>query len=143
MKYSIIYYIWIHYPISILYEELYSCDFTKNIWMRFFIQINISVWIHKTFLKKHYHLKNNKNFEEGFVSKNPISLLLKMLDEMKNICPQNNIKCIKKQENFLVKMYHCSLFSPGVSFMATWCYLQNPYHNGNWLKMWIFKCYCN
>jgi len=30
MKYSIIYYIWLHCPISILYEEFHSCDFTKK-----------------------------------------------------------------------------------------------------------------
>jgi hypothetical protein len=52
MKYSIIYYIGVHCPISILYEAFHSCDFTKNIWIRFFIQTSVNVWIHESFLKK-------------------------------------------------------------------------------------------
>jgi hypothetical protein len=37
---------------SILYEEFHSCDFTKNKWMKFFIQTSVSVWIYKKFFEK-------------------------------------------------------------------------------------------
>jgi hypothetical protein len=78
MKYSIIYYIWIHCPISILYEKFHSYDFMKNIWMRFFIQqAYINLWIHKSLLRKQYHLKGNKNCVWGFVSKIHFMWILK------------------------------------------------------------------
>jgi hypothetical protein len=101
MKYSIIYYIYVHCPISIIYEKFDSCDFTKNIWMRFFIQTNLNVWMHKSFLKKHYHLKDNKNYESRFVSKIHFQCFSKhQMKWNENICPQNNTKCTRKTNTF-------------------------------------------
>jgi len=53
MKYLlIIYWIWINCIISILYEKFHSCDFTKNILMMFFIQMNIKCMIFLKIIEK-------------------------------------------------------------------------------------------
>jgi hypothetical protein len=54
MNYLVIYWIWIDYIISTQYERFHSCDFTNNIWMRFFIQTNINVWKVKRLLVIHF-----------------------------------------------------------------------------------------
>jgi hypothetical protein len=81
---------------SILHEEFHSCDFTENIWMKFFIQTNINVCVHKGFVKKNYHLKGNKNCVGDFVPK----IHFVWLDGIKKRCPQNNIKCTPKKKTF-------------------------------------------
>jgi hypothetical protein len=63
------YYITYEFIISILYEELYSCDFTKKHLDEVFHSNKHKCMNTFFFLKKHYHLKDNRNFEEGFVSK--------------------------------------------------------------------------
>jgi len=105
MKYLIIiYYIWVHCPISILYEEFHSCDFTKNIWMKFFIQTSINVWKRNCFLKKHYHLRYNKNCEGRFVSKSIFSVFQNAKrNEKKTLKIIQNTKCTKKQIHFLAR----------------------------------------
>jgi len=116
MKYSIMYYIWVHCPISIIYEKFHSCDFTKNIWMKFFIQTSVSVWIHNCFLKKQYHLKDNKNCERGLVSKIHFQHLKNIKWNEKKSTPKIIQNILKNEYIFLLEMYHHSVFSPWVGW---------------------------
>jgi hypothetical protein len=100
MKYSIIYYIWVHCPISIIYEEFYSCDFTKNIWMKFFIQINISVCnTYKFFCKNTIIWKITRIVREDLCPKSIFNVFRNARWNGKKF-PQNIIKCTKKLQFF-------------------------------------------
>ncbi len=111
MKYIIIYYIWIHCPISMLYEEFHSSDFTNNILMRFFIQTSVSVWIHKFFLKKHYHWKITRIVKEDLCQKSIFNVSQYVRWNEKKI-PKIIQNVLKNEYIFLPEMYHHSVLSP-------------------------------
>jgi hypothetical protein len=136
MKYSIIYYIWVHCPISIIYGEFHSYHFMKNIWMRFFIQTNINVWIHKSLLKKHYHLKGNKNFVGIFVSKIHFMCYQNARGNEKNLPPKIIQNAPQKKKKFLPKMYQYNVLSPFMTMSFTSGKLGHDHHNCQNLAWW-------
>ncbi len=69
MKYLDTYWIWVDCTISIPYEKFHSCDFTKNIWMRFFIQTIIIMFEKKVCWETTFVWKPTINRLEAFVSK--------------------------------------------------------------------------
>jgi hypothetical protein len=68
MKYFDVYWIWIDCTISIIIENFDSCNFTKTFKQVF--HSNEHKCVEKyILLKKYFHLKDDKNYVGGLVSK--------------------------------------------------------------------------
>jgi len=74
--------------ILITIEKFDSCDFTKNILDKFFIQTSISVLKKNILLKNYFNLKMKRIMLEAFISKFNL-YVYKMLDEIKEKLPPN------------------------------------------------------
>jgi len=88
MKYLVIYWMWVHWTISIPYEKFHFYDFTKNIWMKFFIQTNITMLKKKVIEKNYFRLKDNKNNARGFVSTFILYVYQNARWNLKNLTPK-------------------------------------------------------
>jgi hypothetical protein len=107
-----LYWIWIDCTISIPYENFHSCDFTKNyMWMRFFIQKNITIFTKKKNCWKFTFIwKRKRIMLEAFVSKSIPHVYQNIRWNLKELTP-NSTKCTKKN-SFCIKWLPHSVFSP-------------------------------
>jgi hypothetical protein len=109
MRYPIIYYVWIQYPILILYENFHSCDFIKKIgwgcsfkqtWMCEYIKVcwkNTIMWkVTKIVLK--------------ILCKQFILYVYQNIRWNEKIFAPKIIQNVPKNEYiFMPKMYHCNM----------------------------------
>jgi hypothetical protein len=82
MKYLMIYWIWVDDTISIPYKKFHSYDFIKVIWMRFLIQISISV-LKKKIVEKLMSFERQQELCWKLLYQNSFYMFIKMLDEFK------------------------------------------------------------
>jgi hypothetical protein len=114
MKYLIIYWIWVDCTISISYEKLYSCDFTKKLDKVFHSNKHNYVG-KKNCWKITFIWKITRIIPKAFVSKSTLHVYQNTGWNQRKIDLQIIQNVLKKKTFSRIKWPPCSVFSPLVT----------------------------